>query len=399
MLTAYREGGSWPSPSPQAFLQLPLLQVAVNNFRDDLPKLQRIWMSKLFPGGCAVLRQRDMLQESIFWVCGSCIQGAFVWRGTRILVDDSTYIRLDDDDQALTTMHMIDPAEWLVLDLSPVLPHELAAKFGNEPVPARLQGCTMKVSQAPVPLLTHCARRAFEGLTVALMKDLAIFLKSVKGRMPTLEADLVRLLVTSVLTTEDPSEIDRICKLRYKKKKKSMAFETAINPSNMEDVAEAIEAADLPVVMKEAEKNAADARARSSGSSSRPGSASHVALGPGLGHPDSLPPAEPASSSSRAPARHAPAFREPRPVIGDEITPEEARMLIPSVTGCNIATHTGRAWIVKYLQRVTSGPKSHHRTWGGDLSHKEALIQCVIWAWDRHVEAGGEACPWQLTDL
>eukprot|EP00971_Amphidinium_carterae_P095221 1883697-Amphidinium_carterae.7 len=79
----------------------------------------------------------------------------------------------------------------------------------------------------------------------------------------------------------------------------------------------------------------------------------------------------------------------PRPTSGESFSLSEGKLLCPTAPGVSLAVHSGRAWQVKYVNRVGAGPKSHMSTWGGNerLSCNAALKRVLQWLWDRHIEA------------
>ena len=93
------------------------------------------------------------------------------------------------------------------------------------------------------------------------------------------------------------------------------------------------------------------------------------------------------------------AQRPPAPRPEDNnYTVEEARHLLPPLS--TLSMWNNRAWLVKYTDRTTAGPKSHTATWGEhtQLSVNRALRRCLQWVWERHHERTGSMCPFSLED-
>ena len=88
-------------------------------------------------------------------------------------------------------------------------------------------------------------------------------------------------------------------------------------------------------------------------------------------------------------------MRAPRPVIG-EVDVAEARWYLPPRKGCSLSVHKERSWMVKFINRITDGPKSHSVTWVDAKSHVLALRECLQWAWDREHEISGMERPFEL---
>lgn len=89
-----------------------------------------------------------------------------------------------------------------------------------------------------------------------------------------------------------------------------------------------------------------------------------------------------AASSDQARIFHA-------PLDNKQYSLAEARSDLPLAKGCVTAIHKDTTWMVKYPRKVP--PKSHTANWYD--SNREALIECLEWAWAAHGAETGARCP------
>ena len=110
----------------------------------------------------------------------------------------------------------------------------------------------------------------------------------------------------------------------------------------------------------------------------------------------------PSTSSSSSAAANAPSTS--RAVVRfdkDPHTLQEARALIPAVKGCSLCiASSGNAWQIRYLYR-REPPRSRQVTRLGErnLTSKEALFECLRWAWDEFQGQGLVSCPHDFNNM
>ena len=90
----------------------------------------------------------------------------------------------------------------------------------------------------------------------------------------------------------------------------------------------------------------------------------------------------------------------PRAILGEIFTIGEARNLLPPSRRFGLVIHTEHAWLCKDPLRSTPGAKSRTKTWGGadGLSHRNALMHVLRWAWERWTEEGHAGPEFDLAD-
>ena len=85
----------------------------------------------------------------------------------------------------------------------------------------------------------------------------------------------------------------------------------------------------------------------------------------------------------------------------DAYTLQEARDLVPAVKGCSLCiASSGIAWQNRYLSK-REPPWSRQVTWLGErnLTSKEALFECLRWAWDEYEGQGLGSCPFDFSNM
>lgn len=250
----------------------------------------------------------------------------------------------------------------------------------------QLPGILLKSTAAPTPMLKFSARLAFPGLTIPLLQkvnELEGF--PFAGARPTCEREWVEHLVTAVLPDLSDAEVQEIVSRRSIRAPARLS--SCLTAENQHLAEEVLDHDEQQSVQKET-KRAAQSRSRAAAPSGE------RRRGPLASAPP--PPVEPSPVVAAPPAAAPRSRLGPRPVEGQVFTARQASAFLPQARGCSISVHTARAWQVKYLRRVSAGFKSHTVSWGGGVSHRDAMCRCLRWAWDRHIEAEGCECPWDV---
>lgn len=113
--------------------------------------------------------------------------------------------------------------------------------------------------------------------------------------------------------------------------------------------------------------------------------------------------AAPAPASGEGASSSAPYDRIRVAVPPTHFSQEQAAAMLPQAKGTTISPVNGRQWQVKYKARPRR-PYSHSVTYdpegpAGLDNHRKALLECLEWVWQVHVECGGAACPNDLRQL
>ena len=74
-------------------------------------------------------------------------------------------------------------------------------------------------------------------------------------------------------------------------------------------------------------------------------------------------------------------------------TRERAKQWLPKRKGCVLEFHYQSGWGVKYPTLTPPGSRWRAFDPADPRSNYEALKVCIGWAWERHHEQGGDACP------
>lgn len=77
---------------------------------------------------------------------------------------------------------------------------------------------------------------------------------------------------------------------------------------------------------------------------------------------------------------------------------EWAKQFLPQVKGCTVHKDVRLhfRWVVAYPRDVSPYVKS--AVWNEQVTQRQALLKCLRWAWQAHLEKTGEAPPWKLDD-
>ena len=87
--------------------------------------------------------------------------------------------------------------------------------------------------------------------------------------------------------------------------------------------------------------------------------------------------------------------------VDNYLTREWAQEYIPHAKGCTIVkeTYWHKRWKAAYVCRADPDDPTHHSITykaGNLASFVDSLVGCWQWAWDVHVQEGGDACPWDF---
>jgi len=395
--------------SHNAYLQLASLQSALTSV--TVEQLPKVWLSQLAVAGHAIQNIDD---EERWWVLEVTQHGVLVWKLRELLRPGEADLLVpvsSSVEDAWRFLHIHDHSQWM----STPLVAKLWQPHGNR---AELPTVALSTEGTdPLPLLEFAAALAFKGWTVPNLKKLVqeLGLVTALEPMPSLSAQLVRLLCRRVLTSLSEEELSYILEEEKQTEKQApVNLKTSITPDQVQFVQEVLEA-DAEDVEKEAAKAAGQpskkarttppAQASSSSSSAQPASAPAPIPKP---QQDPQPgPVTGGSSGSADPAPAAAANRFPRggfvlrPSVGDHWDRVEAATLVPKVQGCSVSIHSGASWIVTYRKRASEGKKSESHTWGpkAGLTHKEALQACLRWVWSVHEQDCGQSCPFAIDEL
>jgi hypothetical protein len=107
-----------------------------------------------------------------------------------------------------------------------------------------------------------------------------------------------------------------------------------------------------------------------------------------------------ASSSSGTGAGAAAAL--PRPKLPNPAGPsgygvEEVQSFMPRIPGCTATREI--KWHSRWRARYPCAMPATSKSWGGAIPETAAIRYILEWAWQRHADAGGGECPWDLSAL
>ena len=375
----------------------------------DLAQMRKMWMSMLLPPHTVAVRREDLFETRCLWIIKSTHVGALSLPGQIHFINGRTYVEISPRVTLdALFVSVLDHRDWYIHEYTGALPEHVDKATEGAMHDLGLCGLTLELKDIrPVPLMEFVARNeCFNRFTLPqLWMIVEILGLSVPEPKPRLQHEVLRFLVENVLQPITSAEVGELlrshaCMQRH--------VESKITSENEHLTLEAVPEADQPSMKAEVAKHFTKKRKRAHADQDAQGCEfSSTAR----------------SSTDQCPADQAALSRRPtellesggsggrsgkraskkteRPVIGEYFTPVQARGLLPAnIPGLHVTINAGAQWQVKY-PRVTPGPKSHGRTWQstGPNTHRRCMLECIQWAWDRHQEATGQSCPWDLSEL
>jgi hypothetical protein len=373
------------SPSPQRYMLRPQALHALRECGQDYSKLRRAWHAKLAVQGHLLVSKDGATQA---WVLEVSEFGVLTWGVQAFKAGGALrYLRLRPaSDVPWRQIQVWDYAEWCSLEVEAMPPHLVArAKLqqGGKEKCGILLKCADK---KPVPLLKAAAHTAFGNLTVAEMSRLVQDERvPYEGSRPTLEKDLVKLLVTWALPGLSSGDLENIMKLRTFMGPR--LIQSVLTPENaeavdgllVEDDAAALKATVAARARKEKvheieDKDCGDHRSQAEEQLDEP------EADRALGYKKKLDELEDKDCEVAA-----------------------ARGFLPQVKGCGISINNNERWQVRYDHRRAPGPKSWSQCWhplASGMSNLDVLKRAIRWAWSVHLEDNPSAdCPWDIEDV
>ena len=257
----------------------------------------------------------------------------------------------------------------------------------------------IQLEEKPVPLMTCAARRAFKNMTVQYMGQLLTSL-SLK-RLPK-EIELAAALVEKVLGISAEAAMKIALQHRFGDKVAQPFSGNLASGANLDAVSHLFGQEDQEEVKKVVEKEkVARAKRMKTLSKEKAAKVKETSAAGAEGASSSSAAAGSSSSGSSgpgAPPTSGGAVQWPRQ---SGVTPAWAKRLLPQVPGCRIAKDNRRhfRWEVTYPR--AEPPYSRSCGFGRAGAENEeavraALARCIHWAWQQHVDAGGEPMPFSL---
>ena len=408
---------AWRNPGPNLLKDLPVGSQALIACRHDLNRLRTVWQSRLAIPGFIIFD--EAAPDEYLYVIRSTAFGAIVAEAAIESVDDCAVVRLRLDRSAIRTIHIDRHRSFKALPTRVKAPRRMPRV--PRPRFTGLEGVLIEVVgdiTCFMPIVEAAATAAFVSWTKDELLQLAAFMQF-RGRHGSSEHAIVTFVVAQVLPSLSPDEVAAI--VAQRKTKKSAVLESALTPENLATIEENFVHQDIEAAARNVHKHL-ERQERAQGlpppdpvpTPSQLGCEGFPAMGSGgdcalppSSRPELVPPATPPAAEDLQPVLGAqqPTVGPPRTRnpctsrLPDEIEygALDAKAWLPPVKGCTCWIHSdGRAWVARFAHRVTSGPKTHHVTFGGNagFSMNYALRRCLEWAWERALEADASmVCP------
>jgi len=379
--------GTEARTSSNAWLQGHLAWQALLNYVEHWEGLDRCWLSLL-------ARRHQLLNKAgRTWVVCEATQWGLLALPVRFEKRQGKVLMRWVKDSSGRLCHdqlWVDSLEgWKARDVEVATPEEMK-KLGEVGIIA-----TVVESRRSLSLLQAAAEDAFRGLSMHWLRRLLL---EHAGRQPAelarLEEELVEQCLRWALPAADDAEVRRLLQLRHARPRPAWA--SALTPQNVEVLAQE-GAANV-----EDERGALQARAKAYQERAKPQprepapvAATDVPLqaAPASSSPDPGEAVVPVAAPA-APWRELPGL--PEGVVDQPM----AKSFCPPGKGCSISVHKNSAWLVKYPVGEGRGPKSRYVAFapGEAESSRQALLECLRWAWQRHEEQSGLPAPFNLHD-
>ena len=370
----------------------------------DVAHMKDMWMSMLLPPHTVAVKRENMFETSCLWVLKSTHVGALCMPGQIHFTNGRSCVRIPPRvtlDELFVSV--LDHRDWYIHEYTGALPEHLAEATDDAIHDLGPGGVTLVLNDIrPVPLMEFVARNeCFNRFTLPqLWMIIDILDLPVPEPKPRLQQDVLRLLLINVLRPITSAQVEEILKSHACMRRQ---MDSKITSENQHLTVEAVPEADQPLMKAEVAKHSkkkqrAEQKAQprevssTARSSNEPSAADQTAV--------SKVPTELLESVDERSGKHA-SKKTGRPITGQHFTAVQARTLLPAnVPGVTITINAGSQWQVKY-PRTSPGPRSHSRIWQstGPQTHRRCMLECIEWAWDRHQEATGISCPWDLSEL
>jgi hypothetical protein len=317
----------------------------------------------------------------IFNVEGGVGQGGYVlasspnaittWNVVPSACEGQRYMNFDAvaGKEAWKFTHLKDLKGWYAQAVKAVPPSQVKAKQADG-LPL---GIVATITGTKVtPILAFAARSGFRGMTIPYLKKLANFIEVDCDRLPTLEIDIVTLLVQTVLPDLDPLELAAILERRCMKFKPK--FETCLTAETVEAHADLMDDSMTTDCLK-AVKVYAEAVAAMKASSL----AAKAKAGIGVGL--------------------AGAAGKKKKVIGakDHMGLAAAKKFLPDGATLSMETEWHTRWKISFPKGLNPPFAKSASFADNPEAKRKSLLHVLTWAWTRAAEVDGTPCPWDLT--
>jgi hypothetical protein len=375
-LTTITKKRTWPSPSPQAFQQAPVVLLSILTINNHA-KLKMAWLS-LLASRRTVLRREDNSMLAVIHVSAHGVIG--MKAKVKAFKEPHFQIVFTGGWELHPIVELND--KYKIVDMS----FDPPCKWANAKM-ITLTFCQKDIHD----LLTWAANHGFDNMTVPFMTKLGHEIKhplwaEAKTR-PKGERLIMEALCTHILkdaaTKERLQEIWDIRKNPVDNETESALFASA------ELLEEVIDEEDIPIIEKMLKKKivkpvpedpegGALGIAAPLATAAAPGGAGHGSGG---------------GSGSGGPVVPAVALHG-----NVAYTPAEIRMWLPDVAECSIAKDVTRfmRWQVYYPNPEPPVSASKVFSPGTGFTDTGALIFCLTWVWAQHLAATGQECPFNF---
>ena len=227
------------------------------------------------------------------------------------------------------------------------------------------------------------AQRAFKGIVMKWLERVFNYLK-IEGLRPTLERDLVKIIVLHVLPHlhDKPQELETILSFRFKPSEKEVV-PSALTPEEIQNNSkDFVDDRDLEDLKQVAQQVAAGRQPTGTPAAQSSGGANSGSAGSAA-----------AASGPKPNSKVAPVWDE-----REEFSIQEARKLFPRDGTCALSRDDNRhyRWVIAY---VGGSQSVFTKAWNDVLSPRMALKTLLLTVWAEHERLERGNCPHDLDDI
>lgn len=372
-LRSFSEGLACPSPGAYNLVHfgwLSWLQLG------SIDLVEAALFSKLLNVGAIIANAES---KSVFMIVASTVHGVVAWRLRLVRMGSWSFLVLHGAPDPMWELLVLTSHEgpWRVCDYKVIDPQQYSDKLRSMGLPTQyaivlsVEGCDKR---SP---LAHAAMHTVVDFAAAQLGKLHKMLGvPYTGARPTKEQDLLRALTKSALPDMADEAVDDLIKKRVAPKQGpevSSIFLEGDNAKLLDGVLEEDDAVDIAkyVAAGKAKRSKVGPRERRPAATTKKtkGTAAESAKGSGIANANRRPLPNPSQRGSSI---------------------EEAKSLMPPEATLSLERTWHSRWRVEYAGHRFS------RSFGGAVTERSALMQCLRWAWDQAYLHAGAECPWEL---
>ena len=318
-----------------------------------------------------IIFDKEIGLSSAKYVLDATEFGVITWPTAARMINGKKELALDlGPDAKYEFFHITSLKNLVVQECEIGAPCEIQEKnsdgmpFGIRPI---IRTNTVK------PMARHSCDNGFPGVIVDHLKKFVKYFEVPCEAVPSLEIDIVKLLVKFMRPTLTDSELAKICGMRGYKTRPKLVFGTVINQDGFDDLVADCMTPDMKQDLIDSAKQ----------------------------YQKSVDAMRALAVDLKPAAKAAAPKKKKKCGAKDLLCQELAKKYLPVITGCSITQETEwhTRWKVSYPTAVLPCTTSACYEDKEEKSMRSAMLYCITWAWAQHELAtdGNEVCPFELS--